>query len=193
MAQTQTQTIPREKFLLMSVNLLHRALLETNRTQAKNLYRELSDGRAVHLTNVQMEDRSTVRFDLSLDHSEYRGKLNFGTFRTSLTVLIARLSDALREQRNISVFTAENDPNVMIFGVTGVTWQDGEPSVLVLGADSGAGQPSVMLKLMYLDHSQFGEPGEGSEDSHGAIPKDSSEDSSEVAAADKPAAGGEDS
>lgn len=178
MAQTQTQTIPREKFLLMSVNLLHRALLETNRTQAKNLYRELSEGRAVHLTNVQMEDRSTVRFDLSLDHSEYRGKLNFGTFRTSLTVLIARLSDALREQRNITVFTAENDPNVMIFGVTGVTWQDGEPSVLVLGADSGAGQPSVMLKLMYLDHSQFGEPGDRPE---------------EVAAADKPTAGGEDS
>ncbi|MBN7796687.1 hypothetical protein [Parahaliea mediterranea] len=189
MAQHQTQTIPREKFLLMSVNLLHRALLETNRTQAKNLYRELSEGRAVHLTNVQMEDRSTVRFDLSLDHSEYRGKLNFGTFRTSLTVLIARLSDALREQRNITVFTAENDPNVMIFGVTGVTWQDGEPSVLVLGADSGAGQPSVMLKLMYLDHSQFGEPGEGLADGSA----ENSVDSPEVAGADSPAAGGENS
>ncbi|WP_193940533.1 hypothetical protein [Parahaliea mediterranea] len=160
MAREQTQSIPREKFLLMSVNLLHKAFLEANRTQAKNLYRDVAEGRTAALTNVQMEDKSLVRFDLALDHSEYRGKLNFGSFRDSLTVLIAQLSDALREGRNITVFTAENDPNVMIFGVTGVTYNEGEPSVLVLGADAGSGQPSVMLKLMYLDHSQFGEPRE---------------------------------
>lgn len=160
MAQHQTQSIPREKFLLMSVNLLHKVFHEASRTEAKRVYREISEGRPVHLTKVQMEDRSTVRFDLSLDHSEYRGRLNFGNFRNSLMVLIAQLTQALRDERNITVFTADNDPDVMIFGVTGVTWQDGEPSVLVLGADAGEGQPSVMLKLMYLDHSQFGEPRE---------------------------------
>lgn len=158
MAQHQTHTIPREKFLLMSVNLLYKVFHEASRTESKNVFREIAEGRAVHLTKVQMEDKSTVRFDLSLDHSEYRGKLNFGSFRNSLMVLIAQLSEALREEKNITVFSQEDDPNVMIFGATGVTWQDGEPSVLVLGADAGEGQPSVMLKLMYLDYSQFGEP-----------------------------------
>jgi len=157
MAQHQTQTIPREKFLLMSVNLLHKAFLETTRTNAKNVYKEMAEGKIVHLTNVQMEDRSTVRFDLALDHTEYRGKLNFASFRNSLTVLIAQLTEALRAKKNITVFTADNDPNVMIFGVTGVTMQDGKPSVLVLAADAGSDQASVMLKLLYLDHSQFGE------------------------------------
>lgn len=158
MAREQTQSIPREQFLTMSVNLLHKVFLEANRTQAKSIYRDIAEGKQVALTNVQMEDKSLVRFDLALDHSEYRGKLNFGSFRDSLTMLLAQMTDALRQEKNITVFTQENDPNVMIFGLTGVTYEDGKPSVLVLGADAGSGQASVMLKLMYLDHSQFGEP-----------------------------------
>ncbi|MFV0278621.1 MAG: hypothetical protein ACK5HY_15765 [Parahaliea sp.] len=158
MAREQTQTISREKFLRMSVNLLHKVFIEASRTQAKNVYRDVADGRVVALTNVLMEDKSQVRFDLALDHSEYRGRLNFGSFRDSLMALLAQLVQALREERDITVFSAEHDPNVMIFGVTGVTVEDGQPSVLVLGADAGRGQPTVMLKLMYLDHSQFSEP-----------------------------------
>ncbi|GAB3270608.1 hypothetical protein [Parahaliea aestuarii] len=159
MAREQTQTIPRDKFLTMSVNLLHKAFLEASRTQAKNLFRDVAEGRTAALTKVQMEDKSLVRFDLALDHSEYRGKLNFGSFRESLTALIAQLSDALRQERDITVFSAENDPNVMIFGATGVTYEKGEPSVLVLSADAGRGQPAVTLKLMYLDPRQFAATG----------------------------------
>ncbi len=157
MAQDQTQTIPRDKFLTMSVNLLHKALLEPSRTDAKALYRDMVEGRPVHLTRVQMEDKSQVRFDLALDHSEFRGKLNFGTFRNGLTVLIGRLVEALEQEQNITVFTAQHDPNVMIFGITGVTVQDNQANVMVLGADAARGQPSVVLKLMYLDPQQFGE------------------------------------
>jgi len=164
MAQNLTQSIPRDTFLTMSVNLLHKALLEPSRTQAKQLYRELAEGRPVPLTNVRMEDGSQVRFDLGLDASEYRGKLGFGSFRDSLTVLLGRLVEALKAEREITVFTAQNDANMMIFGVTGVTHEEGQPSVLVLGADAGRDQPSVLLKLMYLDHSQFGEtPGDAVE------------------------------
>ena len=69
MAQFQSQSIPREKFLLMSINMLHRAFIESARTDAKNVYKEISAGNAVHLTTVQMEDKSTVRFNLSLDQT----------------------------------------------------------------------------------------------------------------------------
>lgn len=150
-----SQTISREKFLTMSVNLLYKAFLESRRTEAKQVFRDMLAGKSVPLTNVQMEDRSLVRFDVALDYTLYRGKLNFGSFRAGLALLVARLSDALREQRDITVFTAEHDPNTMIFGVTSVTWEDGEPSVLVLGADSSQGRGSVELRLQYLDPEQF--------------------------------------
>jgi hypothetical protein len=43
----------------------------------------------------------------------------------------------------------------MIFGVTAVTQEQGETNIMVLGADSSEGQPSVLLRLMYIDYSQF--------------------------------------
>ncbi|MFN2169703.1 MAG: hypothetical protein ACK2U9_26010 [Anaerolineae bacterium] len=155
MAQHGTHSIPRDKFLTISVNLLHQALLEVSRTRAKTIYRELAEGRIVPLTRVQMEDRALVQFDLALDHSEYRGKRSFGNFRNSLATLVGRLAEALRTRQDVTVFTAEHDPNVVIFGITGLTWADGHPNVMVLGADAGSGQPTVMLKLMYLDPAQF--------------------------------------
>ena len=131
--------------------------LEATRTEAKNLFRDISEGQAVPLTRVRMEDDSEVRFEVALDHSQYRGRLNFGAFRAGLTLLVANIADALREERPVKTFHAEHDANVVIFGISAVTVEEGEPSVLVLGADAGSGQPTVVLQLLYLDHAQFAE------------------------------------
>jgi len=155
MSTSQTQTIPREKFLIMATNLLHRTLLDVPRTRAKNVFKEMGKGQVFHLTTVEMEDKSTVRFDVTLDHSEFRGKINFSAFRSSLALLVGNLVQSLEDNRDITVFSAENDSNVMIFGVTAVTREGENINVMVLGADASDGQPSILLRLMYLDHSQF--------------------------------------
>jgi hypothetical protein len=162
MSQTQSQAIPQATFLRMSANLLHKAFHEATRTEAKNLYKELSAGRVMPLTQVQMEDKSLVRFDISLDQSEFRGALNFGAFKASLQVLIVNLAKALEEEQEITVFTADNNPEARMFGVTGVTYEQEQANVLVLGADSGSSQAVVKLSLMYLDPAQFAAP-EGQE------------------------------
>jgi hypothetical protein len=155
MAQLQSQTLPQDKFLTIAVNLINKALLEAGRTEAKNRFKELSQGRRLPLTQVQMEDKSLVRFDLALDHGEYDGKLNFGGFRTSVALLLKNLVDTLRESKPITVFSADNDNDVKLFGVTAVTVEDDKPNVMVLGSDSAGGQPLVVLRLMYLDPRQF--------------------------------------
>ena len=160
---SQNQTIPRDQFLTMATNLLHRSLLEAPRTDAKNLYRTMTKGEAVHITTVEMQDKSRVRFDVALDHTEFKGSVNFSAFRSSLALLVANLVKVLTEKTEITVFSAENDPNVMIFGVTAVTEEQGEANIMVLGADSSEGQPSVLLRLMYIDHSQFGDQTSGSD------------------------------
>jgi hypothetical protein len=154
MAQFQTQSIPREKFLLMSANILHRAFIESARTDAKNVYKEISGGSAVHLTTVQMEDKSTVRFDLSLDQTEFKGKLNYGAFRASLATLIGNISQALGDEKEVPVFGGSSS---MIFGVTAVTVEQDELNVMVLAADPGGQGGATMLRLMYLDPQQFAE------------------------------------
>lgn len=155
MEETYTQSIPQDKFLTLSVNLLSRAFLEASRTDAKNLYRKLNEGARVALTRIEMEDKSQVRFDVRLDCSEFRGRLNYGSFRASLTTLIANLVEVLRDRKKVKVFHAEHDRNVMIFGVTAATVEDNVTNVMVLGADASDGQPAVMLQLMYLNPDQF--------------------------------------
>lgn len=155
MAQNQTQTIPRDKFLTIAVNLLYKAFLENRRTEAKNVFRDMAAGRSVHLTNVQMEDRSQVRFDVALDHSEFRGKLNFGAFRASLVLLVAQLSEALRAGKDVRVFTDRNNPDNVIFGLSAPTDDDGEVNVMVLGVDSSETRGTIELRLQYLDPAQF--------------------------------------
>jgi hypothetical protein len=156
MASLQNQSMPREQFLLMSINLLHRAFVEAGRTEAKKLFKVLAGGEAVPLTTVQMEDRSTLGVRLCLDQSEYRGKLNYGAFRASVGTLIGNVGHTLKEENDFPVFSDESDENGMIFGITAVTVEDEQPNVMVLGVDTGgSADASVTLRLMYLDPDQF--------------------------------------
>lgn len=155
MSQSQMQSISRDKFLIMAANLLHKVLLDIPRTEAKTLYKNISKGDVVHLATVKMEDQSTVRFRATLDHSEFKGKLNFGTFRNSLGLLVSNLGQALKNEKEVPVFTEEGDPDAMIFGVTAVTQEQNQANIMVLGANTGNDQASVLLRLMYIDDGQF--------------------------------------
>jgi hypothetical protein len=155
MAQIPQQTIPTDKFLLIAVNLLHQQFIGAARTQAKRVFREFETGRTLGITTVKMEDESTVRFSMVLDHSEFQGKLNFGAFKASVSILLGNLAKALQEKKKIAVFNVEGGANSVLFGVTGVTVEDEQPNVMVLGCDVGEEAGAVTLRLLYLNPDQF--------------------------------------
>lgn len=155
MASMQNHSIPRDQFLTMAINLLHRAFIEANRTDAKSLFKTVAEGKTIPLTKVQMEDKSTVRFDISLDHSEYEGTLNYGAFRASLATLLTNLSKALQEGHQIPSFTAQGDDRNQIIGITGVTVEREVPAVMVLSVNVSNRDAAVMLRPMYLNYEQF--------------------------------------
>jgi hypothetical protein len=155
MAESNRQTMPQDKFLTMAANLMYKAFLDNSRTKAKNLFREMSGGKVVALTTVQLEDKSQIRVDIALDCSEYRGAINFGAFRTSVSLLISSFGEQLKKGEDVQVFSANHDADVMIFGVTAVTREGKDPNVMVLGAEMASERPSVLLKLMYIDPEQF--------------------------------------
>ena len=65
MADYQTQSISREKFLVIAINLLHKALVEAARTDAKNAFKVLTEGKTLPLSNVRMENQS-IHFQIKL-------------------------------------------------------------------------------------------------------------------------------
>jgi len=159
MAQQRTQPITQDKFLLIAVKLLHRALVEPARTTCKRGFRELCEGRRLPLSRVSMPDGSTARFVLVMDYSEFRGRLNFGAFRASLETLLNNLAAVLKAGGKVPLFNAEH-PDAMIFGITAVTVEDEQPNVMVLGTEPDDGG-TMVLKLMYLDPAQFREGAAG--------------------------------
>ena len=156
MSQLQQQSLSRKSFLTVANNILFKAVLDAARTDAKNLFKAVEEGKRVALMTVRMENNADVRFELSLDCSEFRGRLNYGSFRSSLGILVASISQHLEADKEVPVFT-EQAGNSMLFGVTGPTEEDGEVNVLMLAADvSRVG--AVHLRLQYMDPEQFQAP-----------------------------------
>lgn len=159
-AQTTLTSMEPQRFLLMAAHLIHRALVEPSRTECKQCYRALEDGKVTPLARVEMEDKSQAHFTLALEHSEFRGRLNFGAFSASVKLLLANIAKAIEEDKPLRIFGAQDGSaegaqgGAMIFGVTAVTVEDNTPNVMVLAADpSDADQ--TRLQLMYLDPAQF--------------------------------------
>ena len=153
----QSQEIGRDKFLIMSANLLHRALVEPSRADCKQLFKRLQKGEQVPLAAVEIKDAGHARFTLALENSEFRGTLNFSAFQSSLKALLGNIARTIEAKQDARVFNAQGDSGAMIFGITGVTFEGNQPNVLVLAAAPSPHSADTALQLMYLDPDQFTE------------------------------------
>jgi hypothetical protein len=155
------RTLTDEQFATISANVIHQSLIEVSRTVGKRIFRELEAGTRIALTQLQMEDGGQVRLDAKLDHSEFRGALNFSLFRDSVLAMLSRLSDNLRdEEASLPVMRMMDESGQAtserrLFGVPGVIVVDGVPNMLLMGATPSASEPVVLIELMYIDPEQF--------------------------------------
>jgi hypothetical protein len=152
-----SHSLSQNQFVLVAANLIHRFLIEPGRVDAKKRFRDLEGGQLLALQTVEMEDKSRAQFGLSLDHSEYRGKLNYSAFRSSLEILLVNLSEALKAEKDVASFDSQEDGAAKIFAVTGPTVDAEQVNVLVLGMEPDSTGQATVLKLMYLDPAQFEE------------------------------------
>ena len=155
------RTLTDEQFATISANVIHQSLIEVSRTVGKRIFRELEAGKRIALTQLRMEDEGQVRLDVTLDHSEFRGTLNFSLFRDSVLAMLSRLSDNLRdEETSLPVMRMMDESGQAtserrLFGVPGVIALDGVPNMLLMGATPSASEPVVLIELMYIDPEQF--------------------------------------
>lgn len=155
---SETKSLPPEQFLTIAANLLNNKLLKVGRTEAKRVFRDIHSGRTVPITYLEMQDKSLVRFDLSLDHRCYRGHLNFTAFRTSLALFLSNARETLEKPDGLRIYQNQSNPRSIMFGVLAITAEDNEPSILGLCADSSGSEAAIHLQLMYLDTVQFKGP-----------------------------------
>ena len=157
MAQSQA-SISNKQFITMSVNLLHKAFIESTRTHSKQLFRQLSEGGKRTLTQVKMVDGATVRLDVSFDLSAYKGKLNYSAFRDQLLLLMANFVESMKDGEEPKMFRAEGEEHKMLFGVTAPAIEQDRINIMALAAEVSPNSPVVLLQLIYLPPDQFIEP-----------------------------------
>ncbi len=155
------KTLTDEQFATISVNVLHQTLIDVSRTVGKRVFRELEAGTRVALTKLRMEDGGQVRLDLTLDHTEFRGALNFSLFRDSVLALLAKMTETLKDEGTPLPALRMMDASGQVtserrlFGVPGLVVAEGVPNVLMMGATPSASEPVVLIELMYIDPEQF--------------------------------------
>ena len=141
------------RFLTASANLLHAAFIKAPRAQAKRHFARVHGGSPLDLATLRQEGRGEVMFRVVLDHSEFKGKISFPTFRRALGQLLGRIGERLRLRQEIGVYSSAETGQIL-FNIPALITEDGVSNVLMLGL--AAPEPGfATLQLQFLDPEQF--------------------------------------
>jgi len=152
MANEQLNLDPAEVLAVMHNNL-NAQFFAGPRDEAKQLFNAIADSKMVPFMRIANKELGEVICHLSLDHSKFNGKLNFGTFRKSLATLLKRIAEKIEEDQPLNLLTsAEGDT---LFNIPGVLENENQDiNVLVSGLRQyAAGQ--LTIRLMFLDPDDY--------------------------------------
>jgi hypothetical protein len=148
-----------QRFFTGALNVLHAGFIKASRAQAKRHYARVHGGAVLELAKLRLGDGSDLLFRVTLDQSEFRGKLDFATFRKALMQLLAKLQDRIRFKGELIVYSNEETGSLLL-NLPSVVTEDGRTNVMMLGVDKP--EPGVVtLRLQFLDPEQFRQPAAG--------------------------------
>jgi len=147
------QDLDSKQLLTAFANALHKAFIESSRDEAKGYFKTLSKGDAIPLLQLNFEDGEYLKSDLVLNHSEFRGNLNYSAFIQSLAALLHEVVNLVEDEKDIATLTSE-DGLETLFKITGLSEKDGEMNVLMMSFRQVS--PGVMqTTLMYMNPEQL--------------------------------------
>ncbi len=153
MSDNNSLTMDTPRFLTASANLLHAAFIRASRAQSKRHFARIQGGNALDLATLRSEGKGEVLFRVTLDHTEFRGKIGFPVFRRAVELLLGRIGERLRLKMDIPVYASEQTGQIL-FSIPALFEDGGQVNVMMLGVD--APQAGITtLKLQFLDPEQF--------------------------------------
>ena len=142
-----------EQLLSISAQALYKTFFETARDQSKQIFKELEKGKTCSLYVMKIANGQEIQGKLSLDKTEFVGKINYSAFRAALEVMVKRIADKINKKEDLNIFTNE-DNGELVFHIPGFVENDGQVNILVLGVVQQAAGV-IGQKLMFLDPNQF--------------------------------------
>ena len=142
------------KELLVSIHQNLRArFFDATKTQSKQAFNELNEHKKIPLIEISSPKLGDVVGVLSMDSSDYVGKLNYSAFRDALGSHINRCAEKLKNEEDLNIFTSE-ETGAMLFNIPGIVQVDDHVNILVTGIEQRkAGE--IDIKLMFLHPDNF--------------------------------------
>lgn len=153
MANVDNSTLDTKHLLTAMINLLHRTIVDANRTQAKKIFASLVDKRVVGLVRLKLESGNTLDTEVFLNAEEFVGELKFGVFRNALSAWMANAIDVCKRDEDLPLMFNESQSETL-FNIPGAVVSDGQLNVMFMSIFQPA-PGRLRMNLMFVDPSQF--------------------------------------
>ena len=128
-------------------------LIVPGKKQARKRFKKLLESESQFVTEITLQDGSEVRVMLSLDYSEFRGKLFFKKFKKFLSQLVSIVAKAVEDPRDIPLRQEQQGRRYMI-NIPAVLRIDDQVNVLILGMNL-QNTNEIIIELLFFEPTQF--------------------------------------
>jgi hypothetical protein len=140
------------QFLAAFNENLNNRFYAQSRAEAKILYQQLVDGESEPFMHIGVADTGEVICNLSLDYSEYVGKISFSKFRKALAMMMLNIKRRLESDQGFNPLVSESGE--MLFNVPGVL-QGADATNVIVCSFSATGPGRASIRLMYLNPESY--------------------------------------
>ena len=152
MANNEINISPEQMLVAIHQHLRAR-FFDASKTLSKQAFNDLNDGKKMPLVEISSPDLGDVIGILSLDSSDFVGKLNYSAFRDALGSHLNRCAEKLKNEEGLNIFSNE-ETGAMLFNVPGLVQIDDQLNVIVTGIEQSK-PGEIDIKLMFLHPDNF--------------------------------------
>jgi len=143
----------------VAAKILKSGFLSGPRDRAKQAFKKLKQGNSVEVGTVNMGPIKNAPFRLQLDYSEFKGPgFGFDSFSAALTSMLRHTESAFREKKDLNALMNEDENELVLAALPGIVQWEEQINVMLMSFCFSQ-VPDIMLKLMFVEPSQFNLPG----------------------------------
>lgn len=156
MTAEQNLTIDPRRLFNLGANLIAAGFIKQNATEAKKLFKELKQGKAIKGGQLKSEQSGQViPIKLQLDRKEFRGQFNFPNFDVSVRALLKIFDTEARKDKELKTLRTltNQDTGEVLFNIPSGLSIDENINVLMMAVKPM--NDCIVVRLVFMEPEPF--------------------------------------
>jgi len=143
------------KILNVAASVLETGFLTGPKAHAKQEFKKLKQGKSIKVATLNIGQLKDAPFSLQLDYSEYKGPgFGFDSFTAAVRSMLRHTEIAFKEKKDLNILSDQNQSELVLAALPGIVSRDEQVNVMMMSFSFSLA-PDIILKLMFVDPSQF--------------------------------------